>query len=148
MKCLLINKQKKDPKEIIKESTKIVVCDECNHEFLMNAINIDETPIILGNQELILEYFTCPKCNKIYRITLKDKRYEELRLDLENTKARIRKNSGRKDEEFARVLNVMVLKKLERLRSHTDLLNKKFPGTFTFVVSENNNKDKIIKYLP
>ena len=127
----------------------IIYCDDCKYEFSMDTVNIDEAIIEINGQELTLVYFACPKCNKIYRIMLKDKQYDELKEDLEKTKNRIRKNYGSDNEEFARTLNSMVNKKHERLKNHIDKLNKKFPGTFTIVASENNHKDKIIiKYLP
>ena len=125
-----------------------VYCDECKHEFSMNPADIKEAPIYLGGQALTLVYFACPKCNKIYRIMLKDKRYEELREDLEKTKKRIRKNNGSRNDEMARMLHSMVTKKHERLKNHVDNLRNKYPGTFTFVASENNHEDKIITYLP
>lgn len=125
-----------------------VYCDECKHEFSMNTVEIHEAIVEIGGRGLTLVYFTCPKCNKIYRITLKDERYEELRVDLERTKNRIRKNHGSKNEEFARQLNDMVSRKLTRLRNYTVSLNAKYPGTFTFVVSENNHEETFIKYLP
>lgn len=123
-------------------------CDDCNYEFLLNTDHIKNAEIAIDDQPFTLIYYTCPKCNKIYRIILKDKRYEELAEDLERTKNRIRKNHGSNNIEFARVLDGMVHKKHERLRNYLDRLNKRFPGTFTFVVSENNQKDKFIKYLP
>lgn len=125
-----------------------VLCDECKHEFSMNTVNIQEANIHLGGQDLVLVYFTCPKCNKIYRIALKDERYEELKEDLERTKKRIRRNYGSRNDELASVLNSMVVSKLERLRKHVEKLNSTFSGTFTFVASENNHEDKIITYLP
>jgi phytoene dehydrogenase-like protein len=125
-----------------------IFCDECKYEFSLNPVNIKEVTINLGGQALTLVYFACPKCNKIYRITLKDERYEELKEDLERTKMRIRKNRGSRNDELARLLNSMVIRKHERIRNHLTQLNNKFPGTFTFVASENNHKDKIITYLP
>ena len=130
-------------------SSKYVLrCDECKHSFLLNADYIKETKVVTDGQQFTLIYYTCPKCNKIYRITLKDKRYEELAEDLERMKNRIRKNHGSNNFEFARVLDAMARKKHERLKNHLSRLNKQFPGTFTFVVSENNQEDKFIKYLP
>mgnify|MGYP002517037523 CR=1 FL=1 len=131
-------------------STKFVkvYCDECKHEFSMNSVEIQKAEVNIDNQQLTLIYFTCPKCNKLYRVTLADARYFELREDLENTKKRIRRNHGSNNEEMARMLNKMVFRKLQRLRLHTDGLNKKFPGTFTLVVSKNNHEEKFIKYLP
>lgn len=125
-----------------------VVCDECKHEFFLESVNIENAEVKINNQQLTLIYFTCPKCNKLYRVSLTDARYFELREDLEKTKNRIRRNHGSNNEEMHRMLNQMVSRKLERLRSHTDKLNKKFPGTFTLVVSENNHQEKSIKYLP
>ena len=125
-----------------------VNCDECKHEFSMDPAYIQEVTMNLGGQALKLVYFACPKCNKIYRITLKDERYEELKEDLERTKTRIRKNRGSRNDEMARMLNQMVIRKHERIRNHLTKLNNKFPGTFTFVASENNYEDKIITYLP
>ncbi len=125
-----------------------VFCDECKAEFSLNTVNIQNATIDIGGQNLILAYFTCPKCNKIYRVSIMDARYFELREDLEKTKKRIRRNHGSNNDELASMLNQMVNRKLERLRNHTDKLNKRFPGTFTFVVSENNHEEKYIKYLP
>lgn len=130
----------------IKET--VIECDECKHEFFLNAVKIENAEVKVNDQQLTLIYFTCPKCNKLYRVSLADARYFELKEDLEKTKARIRRNHGSNNDEMARMLNQMVNKKLERLRIHTDKLNKKFAGTFTIVVSENNHQEKSIKYLP
>lgn len=125
-----------------------LVCDVCKHEFSLKTVNIQNAEVKINDQLLILIYFTCPKCNKIYRVLLADTRYFELKEDLERTKKRIRRNHGSNNEDTARVLSQMISKKLERLKNHTDKLNKMFPGTFTFMVSENNHKEKSIKYLP
>ena len=66
--------------------------------------------------------------------------------DLERIKMRIRRNHGSNNEELLRQLNSMMQKKQVRFDAYVEKLNKKFNGTFTFVVSENNNKG--IKYLP
>lgn len=125
-----------------------IECDECKHEFFLEAVNIENAEVEINNQRLTLIFFTCPKCNKLYRISLADNRYFELKEDLESTKKRIRRNHGSNNKEMARMLSQMVDRKLQRLRNHTDKLNKMFPGTFTLMVSENNHKEKYIKYLP
>lgn len=126
----------------------MIKCDNCKEEFSLGSVKIDEATVEIKRQKIKLIYFTCPKCNKIYRIMLKDKQYDILKADLEKAKMRIRKNNGSGNEESARLLNSMVIKKHNRLRNHVDNLQKKFSGTFTFVASENNHEDKIIKYLP
>lgn len=126
----------------------IIVCDECKHEFYLDAVGIHEAIVELNGVPVTLVYFACPKCNKIYRISIKDRRYYELVEDLEKTKKRIRRNHGSNNQEMARMLNSMVFKKKQRLEEYVDKVNKMFPGTFTFVASENNHKEQTIKYLP
>lgn len=125
-----------------------IVCDECKHEFYLNAVGIYEAIVELNGVLVTLVYFACPKCNKIYRISIQDKRYYELVEDLEKTEKRIRRNCGSNNQEMARMLNFMVFKKKQRLGEYVDKVNKMFPGTFTFVTSENNHKEQTIKYLP
>lgn len=127
---------------------KVVKCDKCEYEFFLNTVEIKEENIMLNNTNVILVYFVCPKCNEIYRISIQDARYYDLKEDLEKTKRKICKIHGSNNFELAKVLNNMVNKKLKRLRDHVDKVNKMFPGTFTFVASENNPKEQIIKYLP
>lgn len=126
----------------------IIVCDECKREFILEAVGIHEAIVQLNGVPVTLVYFACPKCNKIYRISIQDKRYYELVEDLEKTKKRIRRNHGSNNREMARMLNSMVFRKKQRLEEYIDKVNKMFPGTFTFVASENNHKEQTIKYLP
>lgn len=123
-------------------------CDECNHEFLLNAAAIHEAKIELNNTPVILVYFACPKCDKIYRVSIQDARYYDLKEDLEKAKKRMRRNHGNKNIGMAETLHKSVIRKHERLKAHVDKVNKMFNGTFTFEVSENNPKEKVIKYLP
>lgn len=127
-----------------------VKCDECKHEFYLDleAVGIHEAIVELNGVPVTLVYFACPKCNKIYRISIQDRRYYELVEDLEKTKKRMRRNHGSNNQEMARMLNSMVFKKKQRLEEYIDKVNKMFPGTFTFVASKNNHKEQTIKYLP
>jgi len=126
----------------------LVKCDECEHEFFLKTVGINEATVELNGVSVILVYFACPKCNKIYRVSIQDKRYYELKEDLEEAKKRIRKNNGSDNSEMARILHSAAVKKHERLKAHVDEVNAAFPGTFVFVASENNHEKKIIKYLP
>lgn len=130
------------------ENESIVRCDECKYEFFLKAVEIKEAIVELNGVPVTLVYFTCPKCNKIYRISIQDRRYYELKEDLERTIKRIRRNYGSNNDEMARVLNSMCEKKHNRLKAYVDKVNQMFSGTFTFVASENNHKEQIIKYLP
>ena len=124
----------------------IIVCDECKHEFYLDAVGIHEAIVELNGVPVTLVYFACPKCNKIYRISIQDKRYYDLVEDLEKAKKRIQRNHGSNNQEMARVLNYMVFKKKQRLEEYLDKVNKMFPGTFTFAASENNHKEQTIIY--
>lgn len=126
----------------------IIVCDECKHEFYLDAVGIHEAIVESNGTPVTLVYFACPKCNKIYRISIQDRRYYELVEDLEKTKKRIRRNHGSNNQEMARMLNFMVFKKKQRLEEYVNKVNKMFSGTFTFMASENNHKEQTIKYLP
>lgn len=125
---------------------KTITCNECGFEWPLNAVQIQEERIEIENEKLRLSFFTCPKCNKIYRVALMDARYDELVEDFEKTKKRIRRNHGSNTQELARVLTNAANKKLERLRNHVDKSTAKYPGTFTYVVSENKRKELV--YLP
>lgn len=125
-----------------------IKCDECNYEFLLSAAEIKQAGVAINDQQFDLIYFVCPKCNKIYRVSINDARYYELKDDLDKIQKRIQNNIGRMDEDFARTLNNMRLIKFNRLKEYSTRLNNKFSGTFTFMASENNQEEQIIKYLP
>ena len=129
-------------------NNQVIFCDECKHEFLLNAVNIQEQGICINKQQLLLVYFTCPKCNKIYRVCLMDDKSKELKEDLEKAKKRVRRNRGSNNVEMASVLNNMILRKQNRLKDYMKKLNDSFKGTFTYAASENNVQDKTIIYLP
>ena len=139
---------KAKPRDTVTSKFSYVYCDECKFEFSMESVKIEETIVKLNNVPVALVYFTCPKCNKIYRVSIQDKRYYELKEDLEKTIKRIRKNYGSNNEGKAEMLNSMVRRKHDRLNAHVDKVNKMFPGTFVFVASENNHEEKSIEYLP
>lgn len=124
---------------------KIIVCDECKNEFFLKSVEIKESAIEISGQELLVTYFKCPHCGKLYRITVKDDTYFAFVEDLENTKKRIRRAKGKGNLYLQNQLVSMVYRKQERLQNHVARLNAKYSGTFT-EVSENGATT--IKYLP
>ena len=130
------------------EERTLIKCDKCEHEFFLKAVGINEAIVELNGVPVTLVYFACPKCNKIYRVSIQDKRYYELKEDLDKTKKRIRRLDGSKNFEMTKTLNSMVIKKHERLKAYAEAVHKAFPGEFVFVSSESNPKEKSIKYLP
>lgn len=128
-------------------ANRTVYCDECKHEFAISAVGIQQSPVIVGRQALELVYFACPKCNKVYRITLRDERCNELQADIESTMRRIRKSHGGKNIKLAGSLDAMVQRKRLRLREYMKHLNGKYTGTFILAVPE-DGEGATINYLP
>ena len=102
----------------MKESSanKVVRCDECKAEFDLCSVEIKEAPCRIDTFDLTLCYFTCPTCNKLYRVCLKDRRYDELIAELNKSKKRIRRNFGSKNMELSSALNFDVSRKQAELR--------------------------------
>lgn len=129
---------------------KIIVCDKCGAEFLVKSVTIKECSVEIGGNTLMLRYFVCPKCDEIYKVLLVEKRrYHELVEDLRSVEMRMPKFQGQKNRQGVRMLDKlqkMAMKKKARLQAYVQGMNKKYTGTFTFVTSENNQKE--IQYLP
>lgn len=122
-----------------------VYCDKCKFEFSLNTVGIKEATVQCGNEDYVLVYFACPSCHTIYRVCLKDDRYNELAEDLETARKRIRRNQGRKNVGLATQLDGMVRRKAERLKAHITNLNRKYPGTFVFAVPESGEGEIIYR---
>lgn len=126
---------------------KVIVCDKCSAEFLMKSVQIQECSVEIGGERLLLDYFTCPECNQIYKVLLvEEQKYRELVDDLLSTEKRIRKWKGKANVQMLDQLQKMALRKKKRIQSYVEAMNAKYGGTFTFTASENNQKE--IVYLP
>lgn len=126
----------------------IITCDKCNTDFLVSSVKIEERSVEIGGTVLLLNYFTCPSCKTVYRVLLVDEaHYRELVDDLVSTKKRIRRLQGKGNAFQLGSLQKMAARKAERIQQYVQSMNKKYPGTFTLLASENNQQDEI-KYLP
>lgn len=126
---------------------KVIVCDMCSTEFFMKSVAIEECSVEIGGDRLLLNYFSCPECNEIYKVLLvEEQKYRELVDDLLSTEKRIRKWKGKVNVQMLDQLQKMALRKKSRIRSYIEAMNAKYGGTFTFKSSENNQKE--IVYLP
>lgn len=124
----------------------VIVCDKCKHEFVLGQNDLLEEEVICKGSKILLIFFTCPKCNEIYKVSLEDEECALLKEDLIKTVKRIRRNFGNNDVAFSDKLNQMMLVKKERLKNYMTKLNAKYSGTFTFDTSENNKKERKIIY--
>lgn len=122
-----------------------VKCDKCEHEFLLNAVGINDTNVIIDGQEYELQYFVCPECDKVYRILIKDSKYYKLVEELESAKKRIRRNWGKMGQQMQQTLNDVAMKKQERLKAYSVKLNQKFSGVLEFTTPENGERHIIYR---
>lgn len=129
---------------------KIIICDECKHEFTLHDIRLQTTNVVIGNKRLELLYYTCSECDKIYKVLLKDEKFYRLKKDLDECIHKINKFGSTKDKnaKMATMLESMFIKKKNRLDDYTSRLNAKYSGTFTFVSSENKYEENNIIYVP
>lgn len=126
---------------------KIIVCDKCSAEFLVKSVTINECSVEIGSEVLLLKYFTCPKCNEIYKVLLvNEQEYKTLVDDLMSVEKRMRRQKGKGNVYLLDQLQKMALRKKARIQSYVQSMNAKYGGTFTFKASENNQKE--IVYLP
>lgn len=126
---------------------KVIVCDKCSAEFLMKSVQIQECSVEIGGEKLLLDYFTCPECNQIYKVLLvEEQKYRELVDNVLSIEKRIRKWKSKGNVQMLEQLQNMALTKKKRIRSYVEAMNTKYGGTFTFKASENNRKE--IVYLP
>lgn len=125
----------------------MLLCDKCSAEFLVESVQIQECSVEIGGERLLLNYFTCPECNQIYKVLLvEESAYRELVDDLTSMEKRIRRRYGKRNAMLALKLQSMALIKKDRIQSYVERMNTKYSGTFTFKASENNQKEII--YLP
>lgn len=117
-----------------------VKCDKCEHEFLLNAVGINDINVIIDGQEYELQYFVCPECDKVYRILVKDSKYYKLVEELESAKERIRRNWGKVGQRMQQILNDVAMKKQEHLKAYSAKLNQKFTGVFEFTIPESGER--------
>lgn len=126
---------------------KVIICDKCMSEFLVESVKIDKCSVEIDGKMFLLNYFTCPKCNSIYRVLLvEEQKFNELLEDVMIIKNRIRKCKGNGNVRLHKQLQNMSVKKKNRICRYVESVNSKYSGAFTFKSSENNKKEII--YLP
>lgn len=133
---------------MIEKTDKIIYCDECKKEFAYQSIQIKETSVEIASDVLLLNYFTCPFCNTVYKVLLvEEARYRELIDDLLKVKKRIRCQHGKNNLVIMQNLQNMALRKQERIKAYIDSISEKYPGSF-IVVNGDNQQEEHIVYLP
>lgn len=119
---------------------KEVRCDECGYVWKkLKHIKQKSYSFEFNNRQVVLHYFMCPRCKRVYRIFIEGPRYNRLVLKLEKSKVKLRKATS---EDEAKILQQEVHNCQRELEEYVSRYNKMFSGTFT--VNERN----IVEYLP
>lgn len=115
----------------------LVRCDECQSEFELYKNDVKKDIVNLDGVNVHLVYFMCPKCKRIYRVSIQDKNYYKFAKDLEKAKKKLRNYKG----NDITVINKLCAKALEKkkiLEKYVDLVNETYDGTFEVVASKDN----------
>lgn len=128
---------------------KIVYCDKCKKEFAYQSIQIKETSVEIAGDVLLLDYFTCPFCNAVYKVLLVEgSKYRELVDDLMSMKKRIRRRHGKGNPMLIEKLQKMALIKQNHIKAYVESVSRKYSGSFIVLATENNQQGEHIIYLP
>lgn len=115
----------------------LVRCDECQSEFELYKNDVKKDIVNLDGVNVHMVYFMCPKCKRIYRVSIQDKNYYKFAKDLEKAKKKLRNYKGN-DSTVINKLCAKVLEKKKILEKYVDLVNETYDGTFEVVASKNN----------
>ena len=69
----------------------LVKCDDCKSEFELHKDDMKKDIVNLDGVNVHLVYFMCPKCKRIYRVSIQDKNYYKFAKDLEKAKKKLRR---------------------------------------------------------
>ncbi len=122
-----------------------VYCEKCDYEFSIEDVGLHQEKMEVDGLKFDLIYFYCPKCKKIYRVSIQDKKYYLLVEELEKVNKQIRNNFGTYNTARAEKLSKSVKKKSRNLKNHVLEMNKRFDGEFAFFIDSKGNKT--IEYI-
>lgn len=54
------------------EKRPVIVCDACKYGFVQEEAPIQEQAIYVDNRRLVVRYFVCPRCRKVYKVAVLD----------------------------------------------------------------------------
>ena len=57
-----------------------VKCDKCKN--LIRSVHIKKTKVTIDNEQMILQYFECPRCRTIYKVLLLDNKAIRLQNEM------------------------------------------------------------------
>ena len=127
-----------------KSKLKVIVCDKCKEEFLLESVNIEKLIVNDKNNGLYFEcrYFVCKKCGQPYLICIDDFlsiQLEQLYLSQRERVVRRKKRGKLKESDVERLE-----KKRRNLLKRRKLLLDNYGMAFTEIAKQNElGKDKL-----
>ena len=110
MKIVEYEKQKKAPKQFI--------CDNCQYEWYSDETKVNSAKVKNEKkQEMLVQFFLCPKCNKIYIVSIIDSKVRTYLSKLAKVEKRYQRRHETEDYEQYQVLRQQLMKYEDGLKA-------------------------------
>lgn len=115
-----------------KESLKVLVCNECSKEFLLNGVEIQKLVIddSKNNLHFVYRYFKCPHCNAYYTVCIDDTYSEVLERNYNTVLSRVQRRLSKGKEVEQSSFDVLE-KRRKALLKRRKILMDKYSKVFT-----------------
>lgn len=100
------------------------ICNACGMEFTIEKLDVTEDTL-KGNLVEVVS-FTCPKCDEMYVISVRDQESAKLRDELQRAREAYRKSYDSNDESKVRRARNEVSYKKKALMNYMSSLKKKY----------------------
>lgn len=100
------------------------ICNACGMEFTLEKLDVTEDTL-KGNPVEVVS-FTCPKCDEMYVISVRDQESAKLRDELQRAREAYRKSYDSNDESKVRRARNEVSYKKKALMNYMSSLKKKY----------------------
>lgn len=123
-----------------------IKCDSCGFEWKFKKTKIRKKVFQLKGRQVVLHYFMCPRCKRVYRVFIEGPKYNQLkdRLDKATTDIRIYTNinGALPSDTKLEKLQDRAMECKHDLEEYVESYNKMFSGTFAV------NMNGVVEYRP
>lgn len=121
-------------------------CDSCGFEWKSKKTKIRKKVFQLKGRQVVLHYFMCPRCKRVYRVFIEGPKYKQYRLKVEKANDAIRiyiANNGISiNDPKLENLYIQAEECKAVLEEYVENYNKMFSGTFAV------NMNGVVEYRP